>query len=138
MRVLFFKQLKVVFAAGVILCVLDLLLKSTLPEVIINKSAGLGFRLIAEESFSYLVVAIFLLAVAAMFYLFLRDRSVTEQGLFRVAVFLLIVGFSNVFDRYYFGGVRDYINLGLFWVNIADIAITWSIIHMGRIYLQKA
>lgn len=61
------------------------------------------------------VLALCLLGVIILLNYFQKYRLVST---------LIIAGIaSNLFERFLFGGVRDYINIGIAYINLADIGI---------------
>ena len=81
------------------------------------------------------VVAWVSVAVLAMLILY-YPKAVAEDKI--LIAFILGAGFSNLADRLTMGGVRDFINLGMFTTfNVADLILTVSTVWLVILTLLR-
>ncbi len=98
----------------------------------LNKNTNIFLNLNLGQSLSVIIMAIVLVFIIFVF------RSFKDQSPYFLlsAVFILVGGVSNLFDRLFFGYVIDYINLGRIIVfNLSDIFIVTG--ALGIIYFYK-
>lgn len=112
-----------VFLAVVLL---DQISKFLAPKVglVIVRNTGIAFGLF--PNFCWGLVVLILLCLACFNLLRQRNKR------YSLTVYYSLVlggGFSNLFDRFYFGHIRDFIDLK-FWpvFNLADVAVTCGVL----------
>ncbi len=88
----------------------------------IVKNPGLPFNINLPGFFDAYFVVLLLAIFVALYFFYFRQWTPGLE---------LILGgaFSNLFDRFYFGYVRDYIDIGIGTMNAADIMIWIGIIY---------
>ena len=102
-------------------------------NIILVWNSGIGFGLFQlDQDFTYNLVTI-LIVIVNMIIIYLLFNSDNKQKFF----FSMILGgsFGNLFDRFYYSAVPDFIDLNYnnfhwFIFNVADIFITTGIIFM--------
>lgn len=91
---------------------------------------GIAFGLLGFENFWYYVISLIILSI--IFFLFYQ--IFLSRSIFLTCVYSIIIGgaLGNLFDRFYYGLVPDFIdihykNFHWFTFNVADISITLGI-----------
>ena len=99
----------------------DQLSKYFIPQNYVTKNSGLPFGITSPGFFSLAVIAVLLAVFVILYFRFFRPVS------FGFA--LITAGaLSNLIDRVHFGYVRDFINIGMATMNLADVMIWGGII----------
>jgi len=100
---------------------IDQLSKYFIPTNFIIKNSGLPFGINMQEFFSLITVCILLFVFIALYVRFYRRINFG---------FVLIISgaASNLVDRIFLGYVRDFIDVGIATVNLADIFIWIGIV----------
>lgn len=109
------RSIAIVVGFGLVIVMVDLLMKSTLTAGVVNPNLGLGVDLGSTLASLIAHICILVLALVA------AARS--EQLQRSMLIFLVVVSLSNLYDRIVFTSVRDYLNLLGIWFNLADLAI---------------
>src|SRR3989344_1609132 len=89
----------------------------------IVKNSGLPFAIKLPGSYEIFLITALLVIFVSLYFFYFRQWTLG---------FVLILGgaFSNLFDRIYFGYVRDYLSAGFATLNLADIMIWVGIIFL--------
>ena len=126
-----------------------LILKNSLPEIYINSflnfslvwNSGIGFGILQlEANIFYLLISIIITAINLILIYWMLTSSNYLESIF---ISIILGGaLGNLFDRYYYSSVPDFIDLHYesfhwFTFNIADIFITIGIIGLIIIDLFK-
>ena len=126
-----------------------LILKNSLSEIYINSflnfslvwNSGIGFGILQlEANIFYLLISIIITAINLILIYWMLTSSNYLESIF---ISIILGGaLSNLFDRYYYSSVPDFIDLHYesfhwFTFNIADIFITIGIIGLIIIDLFK-
>lgn len=93
-----------------------------------SKNFGSAFSMFSN--YSYYNYIIILLSFIILYFLFINLKEFKQNKLSRYSFYFLIPGIlGNLYDRIFFGYVRDFIGLKyLFIFNIADVYLTLSVI----------
>jgi signal peptidase II len=106
-------------------------------HVIWNK--GISFGLLANSYYNVLVYCCIILSILLILYTWFKTKNATDS----IAWGLIVGGgLSNLWDRWFFGGVLDFIAISVndfhFPIfNFADIAITFGVLILFRTILFK-
>ena len=123
---------KVKFALSFLLLVgLDQLSKNFVPENLIVKNSGLPFAIKLPGFFNLAAVVILLPLFLILYFYFFRHAGFGF-------VFITAGAVSNLADRIYFGYVRDFINVGIATMNLADIMIWLGIILLLKKHASQS
>lgn len=117
-------------ALGLIVAVIDQLYKYTIPDFVYNGGLGLGLRL----SVQVIVVVQIALFILIGMYIYLRRKSSLSPYFW----FIQIVSLSNLYDRFMRPGVVDYIHVGNWWFNFADLGINLAILIVIFLCIKNA
>lgn len=106
-------------------------------HVIWNK--GISFGLFANSYYNVLVYCCIILSILLIIYTWFKTKNATDS----VAWGLIVGGgLSNLWDRWFFGGVLDFISISFdSWhfpiFNFADITITFGVLILSRTLFFK-
>ncbi len=97
----------------------------------INSGVAFGLGQMADSS---IIMAVMFLGLVGLVFLY-RFKRPYQLGL----MLILSGGMSNLIDRYYFSGVRDFLPMMWWHNNLADLAIfcglVLSVIQVYRVYV---
>ena len=113
------------------LIVVDQISKNFVPENLIVKNSGLPFAIKLPGFFNLAAVVILLLLFLILYFYFFRHAGFGF-------VFITAGTVSNLADRIYFGYVRDFINVGIATMNLADIMIWLGIILLLKKHASQS
>lgn len=96
---------------------------------------GAAFGILAHQQWFFLLTVLVLFAL----FFFFRERIPQKPRYFPVAVGLLLGGaLGNAIDRFFFGGVTDFIDFRVWPIfNVADIAICIAVTMMMWFFWRK-
>jgi signal peptidase II len=97
--------------------------------IYIQYSQNLGSAFSMFSNLNYYNYLIIILSFMVLYFLFKNIDEFKDSNLTKISFYLLISGiFGNLFDRIFFGFVRDFIGLKyLFIFNIADVYLTLAV-----------
>lgn len=97
--------------------------------IYIKYSQNFGSAFSMFSSLNYYNYLIVILSFLVLYFLFKNIDEFKNHKLTKISFYLLIAGiFGNLFDRIFFGFVRDFIGLKyLFIFNIADVYLTLAV-----------
>lgn len=93
---------------------------------------GIAFGLFSNSSIlnQYILSFFSIIALSLLFYIFIRKYFLDKNGF--VELLVISASFSNILDRYLYGGIIDFITINFIHIvfpigNIADIIIVFGI-----------
>jgi len=129
--------LKVNFLILISVIIIDQVTKylAFLLSLPIKKNFGIAFGFFPNSLISGSIFSLLFIGIITLIFIYSIYLSKVKKDLFLTKLSLLLIisgGISNTFDKYYFGYVRDFINIKIIpFFNFADLAISIGLIIYG-------
>jgi lipoprotein signal peptidase len=122
---------KLGFILGLLILIIDLVLKSSVDLVVYNPGSAFG-----TPVSNHLLQIVHVSVLTAGFRHISLGGKIGQSYLINLLIAsALVASLSNLADRMLVGAVRDYLLLGPIWFNIADAVISFAIMFTITRYL---